>query len=361
MKRVLIVLILVIAVVGFAGAQEDNLDLAGFKPAFQAFAEGIANTLPMASTIGLQWSDAYIRKLPHFGIGLSMGAAMMPVTAFDAVFAGLGVSDMPSLSSILPAGTSLAAAGLPFPGYSADIRLGGIRRPLDLGFKIGFIPAKLRAKLSFVLPPGWEVDYLLVGGDLRYALIEQNRRLKPNLSVGIGYNFLRGGISMPVPLGDAGGTQILTAPDKDNPLVTKDYTITMEDPMMKFNWQSHVIDLKAQLSKRLLFIVTPYVGIGASYARSRAGGGLDTSLLMDGEALQQDTINDIKDGLAAAGKDAPDLSADGIFIETAVNGWALRGFGGLSVNIFFLKVDASIMYNLVSKSLGLNTNVRIQF
>ena len=166
---------------------------------------------------------------------------------------------------------------------------------------------------------------------------------------------------MPVSLGDAAGTQTFTAPDKENPTATKDYDFTLEDPKMSFSWQSHVIDLKAQVSKRILYVITPYVGVGASYGRSKTRGGLETGVLLDGEKVDDATITEIKEGFTAVNKEAPDLTADGIFVESKVNGWALRGFGGLSINIFFIKVDASFMYNLIDQSLGLQANLRLQF
>ena len=48
---------------------------------FQTFATAAASSLPLETSVGLNWSDAYIGQFPHFGIGLTVGAATIPFSA----------------------------------------------------------------------------------------------------------------------------------------------------------------------------------------------------------------------------------------------------------------------------------------
>ena len=80
MKKI-ILLIILFCIVGIAGtfAQDEMpFDLNTMETAFSGFAAGVARALPMASTVGLQWSDAYIGKLPHLGVGAAVGFSSIP-------------------------------------------------------------------------------------------------------------------------------------------------------------------------------------------------------------------------------------------------------------------------------------------
>ena len=91
----------------------------------------------------------------------------------------------------------------------------------------------------------------------------QDNGLSPGLSVGIGYTYMRGNVSIPGSLGST--TQI-------NSVYIGDTTanLVFSDPSLNFFWTTSVIDAKIQLSKTL-FIITPYIGLGAAYGISNAG------------------------------------------------------------------------------------------
>jgi hypothetical protein len=135
---------------------------------------------------------------------------------------------------------------------------------------------------------------------------------------------------------------------------------------LNFNWQSHVIDFKIQASKKLL-VITPHVGLGLAYGTSSAGGGAETDVLFSDDngvswgSITQAQINAIIAAFTAAGLTPPNLTSSGLLVESDTKGWAMRAFGGLSVNLLMLKVDLSGMYNFTSGSLGLALNTRIQF
>ena len=76
--------------------------------------------------------------------------------------------------------------------------------------------------------------------------------------------------------------------------------------------------------------------------------------------ITQADIEAIKAAFAAAGYDAPEISADGFLVSSGVEGWSVRAFGGLSFNLLVLKLDLTGGYNFLSDSLSLAANARIQ-
>lgn len=270
---------------------------------------------------------------------------MLPIAGFDSVMENFGVALPQEL-------LFLGDLGVPFPAAVIDARIGGIVLPFDLGFKIGFIPQFLKDKLG----DEFTIDYLMVGGDLRVPILK-DKGFVPALSVGGGYTFFRGGVGIPGLL-DSGidlGTTDTGYPALDSEL----QKLSFSNPELFFNWESHVIDLKLQLSKNL-FIITPYIGLGGSYGISKAGGGVKSDVLYNSAPITDSQIQNIYDAFAAAGMSAPDLSDQGLIVASSANGFAFRVYGGTSINIFFIKVDASVMYNFTSKSLGAQVGLRFQ-
>ena len=52
---------------------------------------------------------------------------------------------------------------------------------------------------------------------------------------------------------------------------------------------------------------------------------------------------------------------NGIVVNEWTNGWGFRAYGGLSINLWFIKIDASVMYDILGKSLGAQVGLRLQF
>ncbi|MCK5675019.1 MAG: hypothetical protein KAH95_16685 [Spirochaetales bacterium] len=332
MKKILILMIiLVVAVSGvFAQVAIDDMEAA-----FSTFSTDVADALPTASTIGLTWSDAKVRGFPHFGVGISVGAVMIPEDAF--------VSLADSLSITLPSEITDSGLGVPFPAYVVDARIGIPFLPIDIGAKLGVITPEMSDSLSSDV----SVDYTLAGFDIRTPIIKGNALL-PAISFSAGYNYLSGGVNTAV---TSAGT-LTTGIDLDSILTgaSLDYT----DPDVRFAWETQTIDFKLQASKSLL-IITPYAGVGYAYGWSKAGGGVSTDITFTGATEDQ-----VRDALEAAGYDI-ELSGDGFTIFSESSGGSLRAYGGLSVNLFILKLDLNAMYNLGTQSLGASANVRIAF
>lgn len=305
----------------------------------KAMASTLSATLPFNSTLGLNWSDAYIGQLlgvpPHFGVGVSAGATTVQADEIKTLLTTLGVD------------TGAFPGIVPIPAAVAEARIGGFLLPFDIGVKGGYIPPDLGKTIKDVTG-GLNLDYLAAGADLRYALIKGNLLL-PRVSLGVGVNYMKGGLSTTLP-----GGQSFTFNDE-----TANHTIAATDPDLGLSWETTTIDLKAQVSKSLL-IFTPYLGVGAAYGMSKAGYFVKSDITYDGTPINDSQLQTIKDTLSNAGITPPDISATGISSYYANNGWAFRAFGGLSLNILVLRVDVTGLYNFSDGSYGGSLGVRFQ-
>ena len=340
MKRLLLVIGILTLLAGGLWAQ---VDFATFQDSFQSFADGVANSLPITASIGLNWSHAYIGQFPHFGVGVSLGGMFLPYETMQPIVDALGVG------SSIP--QELKTYGLPFPTIAAGARLGGFILPFDMGFKFGMIPEEAKDLFS----QNVTADFFLIGGDVRFPVLK-GRGLIPTLSVGGGYTFLRGRVGI-VDV-SSGETIDITAL-----MIAEGYTggtlyeLTVTDPDLEFRWDTHTIEAKAQASWNLL-LFTPHVGVGAAYGISNAGGGLFSQLTYNDNDPAVITLADVQDVFASYGYPIP--TASGLEVISEANGWSFWVYGGTAINIFFIKVDLSAMYNFLNGDYGASVNLRLQ-
>ena len=66
----------------------------------------------------------------------------------------------------------------------------------------------------------------------------------------------------------------------------------------------------------------------------------------------------VQNAFASYGYPVP--TATGIEVVSDANGWSFWVFGGTAINIFFVKVDLSAMYNFLNGDYGGSVNVRLQ-
>ena len=352
MKRKSILVIVILLLVGQSvsvfAQTPSTVDLINdFKNGFQTFSDDVASVLPMNSTIGLNWSDAYIGQLlalpPSLGVGLTVGVTGIPYDSVKKILVdtlGGSESEIPQV---------IRDYGLPLPAMAVDARLGGFILPFDIGFKIGFLPRALADQVGDNI----KVDFLLVGGDIRYLLMKQRFVVIPEVSVGVGYNYLKGSVEF----GNVLPSLLeITLPDSINNFPTTPWPsnskLSLASPDFYIEWETKVIDLKAQASWSLL-ILQPSVGIGASYGSSHVGGGAKSQLKLNNNPLTSTQ----KQALSTLGFDVDDAS---IAVFSDVTGWSFRLFGGVSVNILVLRIDAGIQYNLIGKNLGASIGARLQ-
>jgi hypothetical protein len=310
-----------------ASAFSQSADIERIQEEASTFADTLASALPFNSTIGLNWSDAYTGNFPHLGFGITAGVTVVDSDKVSPLLTELGYSYDSSIPLAIP-----AAVG--------EVRVGGLILPFDVGLKAGFIPETAGEALSSA-SGGLTTDYLLVGADVRYALLKGGI-LIPKVSIGVGFNYLKGSVSTAV-----GSSESYTYSDG-----TTDYTITADAPTLTLEWESKTIDFKVQASKSLL-IFTPYIGAGFSYGWSSAGYSVKSDVTGDIEAMQA--------ALESAGIDSPDISSTGISYTKSVTGYSARAFGGLSVNLLIVKLDLTGLYNFNDGTYGASAGARIQF
>lgn len=341
MKKIFILIIIFVVAVSTAFAQ---VAFNTMEDSFSTFSNDIANILPYASTIGLNWSDATVRSYPQFGIGLTYGAVVIPTKVFTNLADTMGFEDsLPKKIADSPIGVSL-------PVYTLEARVGGSLLPFDVGVKLGYISPEMVSALSV------SIDYILAGFDIRVPIIKKNSFL-PFVSFGIGYNYLKSGIETSI---DAGLDKFAGTDTGNILLDTELDKLSFSDPRIRFQMESNVIDFKLQVSKNFS-IITPYAGVGYAYGWSSAGGGISSEVLYSGTKITSAQIKDMKTAFEQAGEDAPELTTYKILVSTDVAAGAFRAFGGLSVNLFIFKLDLNAMYNIPSQSLGASANVRIAF
>ncbi|MDR2542830.1 MAG: hypothetical protein LBC80_05200 [Treponema sp.] len=307
--------------------------------AVNSFSNKIAESLPFNSTVGLNWSDAYIGQFlgipPRFGIGVTTGFTTIPI------------SSMNNLLNVFGAGNAMGNTnmGLPLLSYTLEARIGGFILPFDFGVKFGYLP-----DLSIPFMNVGMEEYTLVGADLRYSLLP---KIIPifKASVGIGINHLRGGISTSFPLG--------TEFDFSDPTDTHHYKLIMTDPTLTLPWSTTSYELKAQASASLL-IFTPYAGLGIIYAKSNAGYRIKTEVTIKDEngieITDLDELDDVRDYLIGL----KNFSPNGFERMIENTGFNVRAYGGVSLNLAVIKFDLTGLYNFTTQSYGLTFGARFQ-
>jgi hypothetical protein len=305
--------------------------LKGLQDSTNEFADALARSLPFNSAIGLNWSDAYIGQLigapPHFGVGFSGGITTMDYGAVEKLLKNFSVSMPFSTNKMI------------LPGYTGEVRIGGFIFPFDAGLKFGILP-------GLSLGDNFKLDYTLIGGDIRYSLL-QGKALLPKISLGFGVNYLAGGIRSSV-----GGQSFQFGPPSSQ------HTLSLDNSDVSLSWSTITYDLKAQISKSF-FIITPYLGLGTSFALSKAGYAVDTQLSYDGSPVSD--VNQIIKDLERAGISGIDFDgADGFSSNHKISGWGLRVFGGFSLNIMVIKLDFTGMYNFLDSNYGGTFGIRFQ-
>ena len=241
MKRLMLVLLIAGLAISTAGAQDISFE--DLNTQFTNFSKVVAGSLPLNAQIGSVWSDAHIGQFPRFGVGATVGVTTIP---YDTVF---NIVDGLGLTADLPAGfTDLANIGIPLPAYTLDARVGGLLLPFDVGAKVGYIGPELGNSVLSALPVN--VDYLLAGFDARLNVISEGILL-PSVSVGAGYSFLSGSISLPSITNSDIQLASITDPQSDTV-----YDVSLSSPDLSFQWDSSVITVNAHASKNF-FLFTP--------------------------------------------------------------------------------------------------------
>jgi hypothetical protein len=335
MKRWIIVCLLTVFLfAGISFSLFGQSELLNIQRGVVSFSEDIARALPFNSSLGLNWADAYIGKVypdspAHFGMGLSLGATTMNPSSIE------------TLADYLGTDISLGMAKLPIPAYTVEGRLGGFFIPFDIGLKFGFLPPIGIREINF--------NYLMAGGDIRFAILDGKTKTNlPNLSLGTGFSYLKGGIG-----GNIGEAQTI------NYNYFGDHRIDLSRPEVNLNWDCVSLELKAQISKTFS-IVTPYLGFGGSYSLANAGYSVDADVRLDGVSVTQSGIDNLNSFLISQGLDPVNINASGISSVIKNNAFNVRAYGGFSLKLSAFVIDLTGLFNFMDQNFGGGLGLRFQ-
>jgi hypothetical protein len=296
-------------------------------------------SLPFNSTMGLNWSDAYIGPSPpHFGIGITTGFTTMNFTSISELMGKFG------LGLTLDNADTFQNIGLPVPGYTVEARIGVTAIPLDFGLKFGYLPPGIFDSLmgTFSSKQAFGFKNMLIGVDARYALLI--KKVSPlRFSVGAGFNYMEGAITAELP--DNLSFAFYT-PEGNNFYKETKFSTT-DDSQLGIVWRTLTLELKMQASFSFK-IITPYAGVGASYAFSWVGYRVEESK----------TDNSYAEELKSLG--LTDVSETSFESIKRLNSFNVRAFGGLSFNLALFRLDLTGMYNIRGGNLGATIGFRFQ-
>lgn len=273
-------------------------------------ADAIANTQLMQNV----WAEAWLGKLVpgfHLGAGLDVGVSQMKITALKDMAKALGMDGLSELPD-----------SFAFPTVAGDVRLGGIILPFDFGFSFMTIDSTRINKLDEVLSSvgdGMKFDFLTLGFDFRYALLQGDRGL-PKISLGAGYVFTRGNLDFAGDEASAG---------------------------LDFN--KHTAYLQAQISKKLLFFI-PYFGARVAYTKSKVNWRVS--------AEWDSILPDADDGLFG------DLKDWGIFPTEFAGGYQgykiiPQVYGGFCLDFFIFNLTLGAGWDFVDRLGSVAVSVRL--
>ena len=238
------------------------------------FAETLLFTVPEAATQQNVWSDAYIGNIypninKHFGFGLSLGGTSIDMSGFKKAADSM-IGDYNATANLLSSLPGLDMPELDFgkipekfiiPTASLDVRIGGFVLPFDFGlcammtnpsiFKVKLDDPEsiydMSQAINFnLLGFNGSIDYLTIGGDIRYRFYEGSL-VMPMISVGVGYTFTKGNF------------KVGTSSEEKVKVGDTDYGVQTTSANMAMGFQTQVFYLQAQVSKNF-GIVTPFIG-----------------------------------------------------------------------------------------------------
>lgn len=340
----IIIIFLFVIIYAVSPVFSQNLDT--LKRNANTFSENMAKALPFYSTMGLNWSDAYIGKItdspPHFGVGVSAGAVTMDFASMKTLLSAFNID--------LPFGDAgfFENLGFPLPGYAAEARIGGAVLPFDVGLKFSYLPPSLLD--NFLSDSDFGFKNMLIGADIRYA-IATSKVLPVKFSAGLGFNYLQGGL-----------TSALPSRSFSFNYQNKNYNLNSGgDSDLGVEWRTTSVELKTQVSLPYK-IITPYLGAGVIYAWSQAGYKVTSSGLSitdsNGNAISGNEKTEIEELLRHDYLSG--LSGTGFETINKHNGLNVRAFAGMSFNLAYVRLDLTGMYEFIGQNFGATIGIRFQ-
>jgi hypothetical protein len=261
------------------------------------FCEVLRDVIPNSQTQQNVYAEAWIGKLfPgfHFGVGVNAGVTALDITALKEAALALGVDSVSDVNDTLV-----------FPTATADIRLGGLILPFDVGVTAMMIDSSKIDALEKAIDPV-AFDFFTLGFDLRYAL-SKGHGFIPKWSVGAGYYYTKGSVS-----------------------------VSNDDAEAALDFKSSTVMLNTQISYKLLCLV-PFVGARALVSKTN----VDWSVRANWASIldNDDLVDVVKYGIL------PQTFGD----STSGTGFYPQVYAGLGLDLLFLNFTVSGSYDFVSK------------
>jgi hypothetical protein len=295
------------------------------------FMRNVGNLIPDSVTQQNVWARAPT-KYGSFGLGATVSATLYDQKSVGKILKGEGLSDFIGSKFDL----NNLPSDIPFlPGGSVELRIGIPGIPLDVGISGMYLPEQI----SEYLGEGLLFKYLSVGGDIRFALIQDkhfaipftkirsNNPAIPGLTLGVGYYFTS------LEMGLYNGEVIATG---NNWFAGDKY-----ENYLNMQFISSTVVTSLQLSKDL-WVITPYVGIKGIYCAKDAGysWGTKNPVAFKGR-------NESFDG-------GLDYTSKGI---KGASAWYFEVYGGMA--LFGQLLTIGVSYNVITEHVGLSASVRL--
>ena len=277
----------------FAFSAED-FDISTVNDGIDDFASELGFSVPQAAVQQNVYAEAFIGKIfpavpPHFAVGIDAGLTHLNTSGLAKAADELGISGVKN--------------DLYLPVFNADVRIGGVIFPFDVG--LSFMTLDV-GKLN-TMDVDFTAEYTTFAIDARYALLEDGLLL-PAVSVGAGYSVNKGSF----------GASNSTAE------ASVDFSV-------------HTLYAQVQASKTINIPVvrigfTPFIGLRGLISNYTN----DWSWKLKGAYV--DAVNNLGKNIATSGNGT--ASSDGF------GGFQPQIYGGIGLNLGFFQLTGSICADL---------------
>jgi hypothetical protein len=292
------------------------------------FSEALTDTMPNAQSLQNIWAESWIGMLvPNikFGFGVNAGVATLDISSLLNVADALNI-DIGDLRDF----TDKYDNKLVFPTVAADLRLGGIVFPFDIG--LSFVTFDTRDWSSIqdsIDPAGFK--YFTLGSDLRWKLLNVGTGIfHVRASASGGFYYTKGG-----------------------------FDIESEGSSANLDFKSTTLFAGAQINAKALCFV-PFVGGRLMLTKS----SVDWSAKANWSDILKDTSTIIETPNGSF--DAIQLAIDNHILPSSFSGgsssgWGVRPqiYGGLGIDLFVINVTVSGSYDIAKDVLGGAVSVRL--
>lgn len=270
----------------------------------------LVDTIPNTQGIQNIYADAWIGKLipsAHFGAGVNVGASSLDISSLKKTASALdiNVGDIPD--------------NLAFPTINADLRVGGILLPFDIGIAVMKFDSSTIGALEKAIDP-MSFDYFVIGGDFRYALLKGGM-LKPKVSIGAGYYYTSGNLS-----------------------------VKNDQASASLGFSSQAYLLEAQASIKLLFLI-PFVGTKLIYSKTDVDWTVDAQWKNIITTGASDFGNMVDQGIIPSHFSGKSNSTS----------FHPQVFGGVGFDFFVLSATVSLGYDIKSKIVSGAVSTRLSW